>query len=323
MPRVPRRLASVSRALVGALVVASAGVANAAPEPPEGPTPAAPSSSAGADALAEARALFESAVQAQEAGRFREALERYERARKTVTTPTLLFNIAACHEHLGELLRAEALYEAALAEAEAKSADVIAHEARARLGTLRDEIPRVTVRLARGTVGAEATLDAAPVDATRLGDLRVDPGSHALHVRSGRHDRAFGLSFEIARRGVRVIDVDLGPERVAPAPRVVVRKNYVPAAVAAGGTVALGVAALVTGLAGLQAEERYDALNAAPKAETRAEREELRSEARSLYTANTVLTGAAVLALAATTYFFLRPPTRVVEPTRAGLALHF
>lgn len=45
------------------------------------------------------------------AGRYREALERYDEAWKLAPAPVLLWNRARCHEELGELERAAALFE--------------------------------------------------------------------------------------------------------------------------------------------------------------------------------------------------------------------
>src|ERR1700733_11973829 len=54
------------------------------------------------DPLAAARALFGEALVAEQAGRFAEALEKFERVRAVRDTASVEYRIGSCHEGLGE-----------------------------------------------------------------------------------------------------------------------------------------------------------------------------------------------------------------------------
>lgn len=268
------------------------------------------------DALARARKLFEDATRAQEAGDCKAALDLYGQVLDVVVSPTTLLNVGACRDHLGEVRAAVAAYERAASVADERGQREQGDEARARAARLRPQIPKVIVRVAATTKGAEVKLDGAVVDPSTLGALEVDPGPHTLLVRSDQHERIFEVAFDMARAGSRAIDVDLGPERVAVAPpppevRLVPRvgqKSYLPAIVSGSATALLGGAAVVTGALGAGKQSTYDELNARPTPENLAERDDLRSSGRALYVANAIFIGAAVLSAAATVYFLVRPP---------------
>lgn len=281
-------------------------------------------------ALASARQTFGDAVAAQEQGRYRDALALYERVRATVVSPTLLFNMAACQDALDELIAAKQTYERAVEEAKTKHDAEVEEAARARAEILEGEIPRVLVRLAPGTEDAEATLDRAAIAVDLLAELRVDPGTHRLSIRSEKHVRVFELAFEVPRRALRTVEVDLGPKRgaesSAPSAPVVVAppsrdRTYAPAFIAGSAALALGAASIVTGILGHDRRERYESLNDHPTADNREQREELRSSGQSLYVANAILGGAALLATGVAVYFAIRPPRTGASRTSASLLL--
>jgi hypothetical protein len=262
--------------------------------------------------LAEARRLFFEGVDAEDGGRYEDAVTLYVRASRIAVSPTLLFNIATCHERLGRLLQAEAVFERALDEARTHKDAEVESEALAKLASLKDEIPRIVLRLAPGTEGAVATLDESPL--ATLGPERLNPGSHRLAVRSASHARTFEIVLSMEPRSERVVDVDLGPVTGGDAATRAARRTYVPMLVAAGSALVLGGGAIVTGLVGHTTYERYLDLNATPAPENRSEREDLRKDGQTLYVANTVLLGATVVAAAVAVYFLVRPPASAAPP---------
>lgn len=289
-----------------------------------------PSAARDEHALTSARQTFGEAVAAQEGGRYRDALALYERVRATVVSPTLLFNMAACHDALDELIAAKQMYERAVEEAKAKGDAEVEEAARTRAEILQSEIPRVVVRLAAGTEGAEATLDRSAITVDSLAELRVDPGTHRLSIRSEKHVRVFELAFEVPRRSIRTVDVDLGPKHGAesattPAQTDVTTpprdRSYVPALIAGTAALTLGAGSVVTGILGHDRRERYESLNLHPTADNREQREDLRSSGQSLYVANAILGGAALVAAGVAVYFAIRPPRSAPSRTSASLLL--
>jgi len=259
------------------------------------------------DPLDAARKTFAEAVDAQEAGRYNDALALYARVRETAVSPTLLFNVAACHDALGSLLESRRQLELALDEARRKDDAEVERAATARLEAIDAEIPRVVVTLAAGTESPEATLDGAAIQASDLADLRLDPGPHRLVIRSERHVRVFELSFDLPRRALRSVPVDLGPKhdqaRALPPPPK--ERSYVAATLVGSAAVVLTAGAVITGVLGHDRRQRFDDLNAQPTAANRQTRENLRDEGTSLYAVNAVLTTAAVLAAGTCLYLAL------------------
>ena len=68
---------------------------------------------------ARVEALFQEGLAHYQAGRFREALPKFEAAQALFPDPSLIYNIARCHEGMGELEIAEARYETLLADPDA------------------------------------------------------------------------------------------------------------------------------------------------------------------------------------------------------------
>jgi hypothetical protein len=262
-----------------------------------------------ADDVQAARDLFTEGVEAQDAGRFAEAIERYENAAKIAESPRLHFNIATCEEQLNHLLRAADAYRRSLSLARGRGATDVADEAQAKLDALDAEIPRVIVRLPADATDATVLLDGEAIAVDPAGQ-RVDPGAHHVVVRS--KTRESDAQITVDRRTVRVIEVDLGPRSEPPPPVLAPlppQPSYTPAWIAGGGAAAFGVGAIVTGALGLNVRDRYLTLNAAPTNANHHERDDLRSSGQALFVTNAVLTGLALAAAGLAIYFVVRPPT--------------
>lgn len=291
--------------------------------------------------LAEARTAFFEAIAREEANDLEGALASYERARAHAVSPQLLFNIAALQEKLHRLATARRTFELARDEAARRGNDEVLAEAKVRLAALAKTVPRIVIRLHESAAGARVSLDGADVDSITLGTpIELDPGKHRVFARRDDDERSFELTFEAQPSSERVIDVEIGvrhddlapppkaPERTAPPP---IPRNWAAAGIAGGTTLALGVAALATGLVGHTKRNRFVELNANPSPGTLAEREELRADGQGLFTANAVLTGAAILAGGATVYFLVRtlraPSSRIALPSAfaspAGVSISF
>ncbi len=279
--------------------------------------------------LAQARQTFQRGVAAQDDGRYADALAAYTEASRVATSPQLLFNMATCEEQLGQLLRARKDYESAVAAARARSDAEAEREALARLTAIDARIPHVLVHVPAELSDLTATLDGQPVGIEALSRLALDPGPHLLNVRSPSRPREFEASFDLSAGGERTFDVDLGSAQPIaqppPAPPVVPsaqpHPNYLPAVFATGLTVAIGFAAIATGVAGHSSRSDYLTLNAAPTNDNLTQREDLRSTGQALYVANAILLGVTAVALGVAVYFFVRPPGR--SPTLATSSMRF
>jgi hypothetical protein len=176
MSRVLRRTA-----LVTYFVVCTASVARAQTAGPPSPDP-----------LAAARALFVEALHDEEAGRFADALEKFERVRAVRDTPAIEYRIGTCHEGLGEPVPAYRAYLAAqaLGRADPQSAD-ITHAASDRLDALSKDVARLTLVMPTPAPATEAP--AAPKERPPAPGWLAIGGAVALTTASAillvsRHD---------------------------------------------------------------------------------------------------------------------------------------
>jgi hypothetical protein len=165
MLRVLRAASFATGGIAGALLLAS--VADAQPSGPAGP-----------DALASARALFAEALRDEEAGRFGEALAKFERVLAVRDTASIEYRIGSCHEGLGEPVPAYRSYLTAqtLGASDPQGADV-ARAASDRMDVLSRQLARLTLIMP----------NPAPTDA----EVRVDDGvvttGEPIPLMPGRH----------------------------------------------------------------------------------------------------------------------------------------
>ncbi|MEJ7728150.1 MAG: hypothetical protein WKG00_02950 [Polyangiaceae bacterium] len=113
---------------------------------------AQPTSDASPEERQAARALADKGLELYEAGRWAEALDRFQRAETVLHAPTHLLSMARAEARLGRLLAARKLYQRAAAEKlpGAPKAFLQARgEAEAELSLLVKDIPRCAWR--RGT----------------------------------------------------------------------------------------------------------------------------------------------------------------------------
>src|SRR5579859_4223112 len=161
------RAAALATGIVAGEALLLASVARAQP-----PGPAAP------DALAGARALFAEALRDEEAGRFGEALEKFERVRAVRDTASIEYRIGSCYEGLGQPVPAYRAYLSAqtLGAGDPQAADV-SHAAAVRSDALARKLARLTLIMP----------NPAPTDA----EVRIDDGVVAtadpIPLAPGRH----------------------------------------------------------------------------------------------------------------------------------------
>ncbi len=175
-----------------------------------------PAADNSAEALKRAREQFGQALALQTAGDWAGALALLKEVAAVKSTPQVRFNMALCEEKLGKLVAALGDYELAAADARAEKADQVAEEVEGRLESLRQRIPKITVK--RGA-GAEAAIIA--VDGVSLGDqvigtpMPTDPGPHTVEGKAPGF-KPFRQSVRLAEQQSETVEIVLEPEPSPP-----------------------------------------------------------------------------------------------------------
>jgi hypothetical protein len=138
---------------------------------------------AAADAtLEEAARHFEEGTRLYIAGRYQQAIDEFEAANAIAPAPANLFNLARCHEKLGEFRTAFAFYDRYLADADAPDREVVER----RVADLR-AMP-VDLFVSTSPVGARVVVDDAEPEPDRTPSIvRLRPGRHVLRIEREGH----------------------------------------------------------------------------------------------------------------------------------------
>ncbi|WP_437761492.1 tetratricopeptide repeat protein [Sorangium sp. So ce764] len=133
------------------------------------------------------RLQFAQGLTLEIAGRWADALDRFEAIARRRPTANVTYHIGLCHERLGRLRTAEWTYHnaRAIADADARKASPgVLAEIDARLEDLAGRMPRIVLNLAGATDGVTLLLDGEVTQPSRA--IRVDPGPHvAVALRHG------------------------------------------------------------------------------------------------------------------------------------------
>ncbi len=143
-----------------------------------------------------ARELFKSGDELQRAGRFAEALDKFQRAQLVFRAPTNLLRVAECDAALGRLVEsAEAFREVVrtpLAPGAPAAFQAAVEQARAELTQVEPRVPRLAVLVQPpGVPNAQLQIDGQPVSGALIGEpLPLDPGPHKVLVRAPGYSSA-------------------------------------------------------------------------------------------------------------------------------------
>lgn len=179
---------------------------------------APPTSTPSAADLARARAHFAQGEAAAAAGRWAEAIERFEKVRSIKETPGVVFHLAAAHEGAGHLALALTLFEHARSLAAAGDAADVITLADGRIAALGHRVPRLVVRVPAPAESGEVRLDGAPLPEARWGEpVRLDPGPH--RIEAAFRGEPFVRELELGEgTWITVVVGDPGAPTSAPAP---------------------------------------------------------------------------------------------------------
>lgn len=143
-------------------------------------------SSAQAQNVTSAEALFGEGRKLMDAGKFAEACPKFEASQRLDPGVGTLLNLAECYEKTGRTASAWAQFRAAIPAARAADSKEREELARQRSDALEPTLSKLTITLApeaSGTSGVQVRRDGAAVDAAELGSaIPVDPGKHVIEV---------------------------------------------------------------------------------------------------------------------------------------------
>ncbi|AUX20387.1 hypothetical protein SOCEGT47_008560 [Sorangium cellulosum] len=161
------------------------------------------------------RLKFAQGLTLENAGRWADALERFEAIARLRPTANVTFHIGLCNDRLGRLLRAERLYRGAREVALHAAAPAVLAEIDARLQDIEARMPRIVLNLAGATEGVTLRLDGVPAEPSKA--IRVDPGPHvAVALRHGVPVAA--SAFSSHERRTRFVTLTVHPPPTSAAP---------------------------------------------------------------------------------------------------------
>jgi hypothetical protein len=136
---------------------------------------------------AAARELFKQGDELQRAGRFAEALDKFERAQQVFGAPTNQLRIAECDAALGRLVESAEAYRAVvrtvLPAGSPPAFQAAVDQAKAELGQVEPRVPRLTVQVQPTVDRAELRIDGQTVPSALIGEpMPLDPGRHQVAV---------------------------------------------------------------------------------------------------------------------------------------------
>jgi hypothetical protein len=165
-----------------------------------------------------ARRLFEEGRAAEDAGRWREAADKFRKATAIKDTPGMRFHLARCEEEQGAFVEALVEYDRAreLIDSGIRAADVekLLADARERV---RAKVALLTVRLPSGIENVSVELDGKALSGSVLGvPMPINPGVHRVSaVAVGR--TPFAQELALSTGEVRQLPVELPVATTVPA----------------------------------------------------------------------------------------------------------
>jgi len=137
---------------------------------------------------AAARDLFKEGDELQRAGKFAEALDKFERAQQIFSAPTNMLRIAECEAALGRLVESAESYRAVVrTPLPAGSPPVFqaaVDQAKGELAQVEPRVPKVVVQVQpSGLSNEQMQIDGQNVPAALIGEpIPLDPGKHKVIV---------------------------------------------------------------------------------------------------------------------------------------------
>lgn len=125
--------------------------------------------------------LYKEGTALVQEGKWQEAADKLRDAIDIRSDPRTLLWMAYAEEQLGHLLKAKSIYERALEDAKASRSKSEEDDATAAVDAIRKKIPVLVVQVPADAPKVIVTLDAAPIEPAKDGNL-IDPGDHLVRV---------------------------------------------------------------------------------------------------------------------------------------------
>jgi hypothetical protein len=173
--------------------------------------------------LQAARDLFAAAAKDEDAGRWSDALQKFQRVVQVKSTAGVRFHIALCEEKLGQIATALEHYTEALNAAKLEhNQDVEALLREPFLSELSLRVPRITVEVPGDVTGADVTIDGHSFPSALWGvAIPLDPGAHRIEARASGREPFFRdivlVEHEVANLPIDFRRSGTGPQAAPPA----------------------------------------------------------------------------------------------------------
>jgi hypothetical protein len=137
---------------------------------------------------AAARDLFKQGDELQRAGKYAEALDKFNRAQQVFSAPTNMLRIAECEAALGRLVESAESYRAVvrtpLPAGSPPAFQAAVDQAKGELSQIEPRVPKLVVQVEPGNVPNEQMqIDGQNVPAALIGEpMPLDPGQHKVLV---------------------------------------------------------------------------------------------------------------------------------------------
>lgn len=168
---------------------------------------------------ADAKSLFQEALQLEKGGNYSAALGKFQEVAQLKRTPTVVFHIAFCQEKLGQLMAAVGGYRIAANDAaeDPKLAEV-ARTAQEALAALEKRIPSVTIKRGKGSELSKVTLDGVTMGSSTFGKpQQVDPGAHSIEA-TADGKKPFKEVVQLNEGESKTIEIIMKDTKVDPGP---------------------------------------------------------------------------------------------------------
>lgn len=141
---------------------------------------------------AAARDLFKQGDELQRAGKFAEALDKFQRAEQVIHAPTNVLRIAECQAAMGRLVEAEESYRQvtrfSLQAGSPPAFQSAIDQAKGELAQVEPRVPKVLVQVTPAPPQGsqpELVIDGASVPFALVGEqIPLDPGNHTLQAKA-------------------------------------------------------------------------------------------------------------------------------------------
>lgn len=201
----------------------------------------------------ERTALYREGVALAEAGRWADALKKFQAVVAIRSAPAALVAMGAAQEKLGLLATARRTYSRAHDDARAIGDQALAEKSAGKYAEIQLRVPRIAIHLAgKSARDANVTVDGDRTEPSASGDVEVDPGEHRVVI-TAPGERPFEQRVQVAEGERKELSLEAAP---APPPEPA-KASGPPLGVWVLGGAGIAAAA-VGGIVYLNARSTYD-----------------------------------------------------------------